>query len=134
MRLFSFGVRRGKRNSAPGAAKGTEQLRTGNSEQIVRIAEIEIYPVDLESYTGLLKEQIETSIRSEAGVLTLYAMSVKDSPHSIHILEVYASQRAYEAHLQAAHFVKYKALTALMVRSFRLIEMDPVFLLAKTSS
>jgi 4-carboxymuconolactone decarboxylase len=45
---------------------------------IVRIAELEIDPDQLESYKAALKQEIETSIRVEAGVLTLYAVSIKD--------------------------------------------------------
>src|SRR5438477_78601 len=45
---------------------------------IVRIAELEIDPAQLDRYKLALKEEIETSIRVEPGVLTLYAVSLKD--------------------------------------------------------
>ena len=64
-------------------------------------------------------------------MLTLHAVSVKDSPEKIRILEVYASQEAYEAHLQTPHFLKYKTLTAGMVRSLTLVDVDPVILRGK---
>ena len=50
---------------------------------IVRIAELEIDPGQLEAYKFALKEEIETSIRVEPGVLTLYAVSVKEHPEQI---------------------------------------------------
>lgn len=103
------------------------------SEPIVRLAELEIDPAELASYKALLKEEIEASVETEPGVLALYAMSVKGSPASIRILEIYASQEAYEAHLRSPHFLKYKALTSTMVRSLRLVETDPIMLRSKSS-
>ena len=41
---------------------------------VVRIAELEIDPAQLDAYKLALKEEIETSIRVEPGVLTLYAV------------------------------------------------------------
>src|ERR1700752_3315178 len=48
---------------------------------IVRIAELEIDPNQLMAYKAALKEEIETSIRVELGVLALYAVSVKAHPN-----------------------------------------------------
>jgi hypothetical protein len=45
--------------------------------RIVRIAELEIDPAQLDAYKRTLKEEIETSIRVEPGVLTLYAFRSK---------------------------------------------------------
>ncbi len=36
-------------------------------ERVVRLAELEIYPDQLENYKAALKEEIETSIRAEPG-------------------------------------------------------------------
>jgi hypothetical protein len=46
-------------------------------DRIVRIAELEIYPDQLDAYKASLKEEISASIRKEPGVLTLYAVSVR---------------------------------------------------------
>lgn len=49
---------------------------------IVRIAELDIDPAQLDAYELALKEEIETSIRVEPGVLmTLYAVSLKEHPN-----------------------------------------------------
>lgn len=96
--------------------------------RVVRIAELEIDPAELESYKAHLREEIETSVREEPGVLTLYAVSVKENPSQIRILEVYANADAYKSHLQTPHFRKYKTGTQRMVRSLRLVETDPILL------
>jgi quinol monooxygenase YgiN len=99
---------------------------------IVRIAELEIDPRQIESYKALLAEEIETSVRVEAGVLFLHAVSVKGTPEKVRVIECYADQAAYEAHLTTPHFLKYKTQTTNMVRSLRLIETEPIALGAKS--
>ncbi|MBY3122741.1 putative quinol monooxygenase [Rhizobium laguerreae] len=98
---------------------------------IVRMAELEIDPDTLETYRALLNEEIEASVALEDGVLSLSAVSIRDNPNRIRILEVYADQEAYEAHLQTPHFLKYKNQTAHMVTSLTLIEVDPIAMRAK---
>jgi quinol monooxygenase YgiN len=105
-------------------------MNTG-SEKIVRMAELEIDPAQLEEYIALLTEEIETSVAKEPGVLMLHAVSIKNAPEKIRILEVYASRQAYEAHIQTPHFVKYKTLTTGMVRALNLVDVDPIALSAK---
>lgn len=98
---------------------------------VVRIAELEIDPDQLDAYRALLSEEIEASVRLEPGVLFLHAVAIKDSPENVRLLEGYADQAAYEAHLTTPHFLKYKTATAGMVKALRLIEAEPVMLRAK---
>ena len=100
--------------------------------RVVRIAEIEIDPAALDAYEAALKEEIEASIRSEPGVLTLYATSLKGQPTQIRIFETYADMAAYQAHLETPHFKKYKVATRGMVKDLRLFEADPIILGAKS--
>lgn len=102
-----------------------------NQQRIVRIAELEIDPAHLEAYKNALREEIEASIRLEPGVLTLYAVSLKEQPNQLRLFETYASPAAYQTHLRSAHFKKYKSGTAGMVKSLRLIEAEPVLLGSK---
>jgi quinol monooxygenase YgiN len=114
--------------SLPGV--GQAQTQTGG-DRVVRIAEIEVEPQQVETYRAALREEIEASIRLEPGVLMLYALAVKGHPEQVRMVEVYANQGAYEAHLQTSHFKKYKAATLGMVRSLKLIETEPILLGAK---
>ena len=95
---------------------------------VTRIAELEIDPEHLDRYRELLAEQIEASVASEPGVLFLHAVSIGGTPHLIRILEGYADQAAYDAHLQTPHFLKYKMKTSGMVVSLQLLPTDPVAL------
>ena len=99
--------------------------------KIVRIAELEIDPEQLDAYRMLLAEEIEASVDREPGVLMLHAVAERERPERIRILEVYADREAYEAHLTTPHFLKYKTGTADMVKSLRLVDVDPVMMRGK---
>jgi len=98
---------------------------------IVRIAELVIDPDHIRTFTDFLSEEIEASVQLEPGVIFLFAVSVKGSPNAVRVIEGYADQDAYEAHLATPHFLKYKTATAGMVTSLQLIETDPISLMAK---
>jgi quinol monooxygenase YgiN len=106
-------------------------MSQSNSSLIVRIAELEIDPDRIDKYKALLSEEIEISVRTEPGVLFLYAVSIKGSPEKVRVVEGYANQSAYEHHLTTPHFLKYKIQAASMVRSVRLIETHPIELRSK---
>ena len=97
-----------------------------SQNQMVRLAKIVVDSTQLVSYKALLIEEIETSVRVEPGVITLYAVSEKNNPTHITILEIYADTVAYKAHLQTPHFIKYKNSTKEMVKSLELIETVPL--------
>jgi len=98
---------------------------------VVRIAELEIDPAQLESYEAAVKEEMEAAVRLEPGVLAIYAVAEKDHPTRLRFFEIYASEAAYRAHIDSPHFKKYVAVTKPMIRSRRLIETVPVLLAAK---
>lgn len=97
----------------------------------MRIAKLQIDTAQLESYKTALKEEIETSIRVELGILTLYAVADKDNPNQITVFEMYVDENTYEAHLETPHFKKYKSTTLEMVKSLELIDAVPIVLETK---
>jgi quinol monooxygenase YgiN len=96
------------------------------------VAKLTIDAAQLENYKAALKEEIETSVRIEAGVLALYAVSEKNNPTHITVFEIYADTNAYNAHLETPHFKKYKTTTQEMVKALELVETVPIFLGSKT--
>ncbi len=98
---------------------------------VVRIAELEIDPAQLESYEAAVKEEMEAAVRLEPGVLAIYAVAEKDHPTRLRFFEIYASEEAYRSHIDSPHFKKYVAVTKPMIRSRKLIETVPVLLSAK---
>ena len=96
------------------------------SKQMVRLAKLVIDPAQLKSYNAYLREEIETSLKVEPGVLTLYAVAEKNRPNHITILEIYETAEAYKKHIQTSHFLKYKNGTKDMVKSLELVETTPL--------
>lgn len=97
-----------------------------SNPQIVRLSKIVVDSTQLENYKAFLKEEIETSVKVEPGVLTLYAVSEKDKPSHFTILEMYADTAAYKSHIKTSHFLKYKNGTQAMVKELQLIDTEPL--------
>jgi quinol monooxygenase YgiN len=98
---------------------------------VVRIAELEIDPAQLDLYKAAVKEEMSDAIRLEPGVLAIYSVAEKDNPARLRFFEIYANDEAYRSHLESPHFKKYVATTKPMIRSRKLIETVPVQLSAK---
>jgi quinol monooxygenase YgiN len=94
--------------------------------RVIQLARLEIDSSQLESYSRLLKEGVETALKLEPGVLTLFAVVDKGHPTHITILEIYADTTAYRAHLHTPHFLKYKSATAAMVKHLELVPVTPL--------
>ena len=96
------------------------------ADGIVRLSEIEVYPQYLEEYVKYAVEVGEISLRTESGVLTMYAVCEKENPCMITILETYASREAYDKHIASEHFRKYKQGTLHMVKRLTLTDQTPL--------
>ena len=93
---------------------------------LVRIAEIEVYPEHLTEYLAAATEIQQKSLAEEPGVLCLFPTQMKSDSTHFRILEIYASQQAYQHHIQTAHFQKYKQGTLHMVKSLKLQDLTPL--------
>ena len=65
-------------------------------------------------------------LAEEPGVLCLFPKQMKSDSTQFRILEIYASQEAYQHHIQTAHFQKYKQGTLHMVKSLKLQDLKPL--------
>jgi len=61
----------------------------------------------------------------------LYAVVEKDNPARVRVFEICRDAAAYEAHVQTAHFRKFRTRTDAMVRARKLIDANPVSLATK---
>ena len=104
--------------------KPTAAIAAAN--MIVRIAEIEVYPQYLTEYLEIANEVDRLSIEHEPGVICLYPMQSAEDSTKIRILEIYASEEAYQQHLKTDHFQKYKQGTLHMVKDLKLPTMKPL--------
>ena len=93
---------------------------------LYRLAEIEIHPQYLKEYLAAAAEIQKASLAEEPGVVCLFPTQTKEDSCQIRILEIYASQYAYQHHIQTAHFLKYKQGTLHMVKSLKLQDLQPL--------
>ena len=99
---------------------------TTATNMIVRTAEIEVFPQYLEEYLAFANEVDRLSIEREPGVICLFPMQSAEDSCQIRILEIYASEEAYQLHLKTPHFLKYKQGTLHMVKDLKLPTMKPL--------
>ena len=95
-------------------------------DMIVRIAEIEVFPEFLNEYLKYATEVDRLSVEREPGVICLFPMHDPADSCQIRILEIYANDAVYQAHLKTDHFQKYKQGTLKMVKSLKLNTMQPM--------
>ena len=97
----------------------------------VRLAELEIEPAQMDAFVAATREVGQASVRSEDGCIALYAVVEKDNPARVRVFEIYRDATAYDAHVQTAHFRKFRTTTDSMVRTRKLIDANPVSLATK---
>ena len=85
-----------------------------------------IHPQYLTEYLAFANEVDRLSIEREPGVICLYPMQSAEDSCRIRILEIYASEEAYQQHLKTDHFQKYKQGTLHMVKDLKLPTMKPL--------
>jgi len=107
-------------------------LSAQDGTSYMRIAKITVDNTKLDDYVSALKEQMQSALRLEKGVLAYSAVQDKKDPSKITILETYASADAYQAHTQTEHFKKYKTTVADMVKQLELIDVVPIAIQSKS--
>ena len=80
----------------------------------------------LKEYLEFANEVDRLSVEQEPGVICLYPMQSAEDSTKIRILEIYASEKAYQQHLKTDHFQKYKQGTLHMVKDLKLPTMKPL--------
>ncbi len=105
---------------------GSSHSFAQKSNTITRIAKLTVDSLQLNKYKALLKEQMETAVKVEPGVLSYKVYADKTNPAILFIMEVYASNEAYLAHRETPHFKKYKTAVTNMVKSLELTELEPI--------
>jgi len=101
-------------------------LHAQPKDMMIRISEIAVDSNYVKEYAAILQEEARASVQLETGVIAIYPLYQKENPTQIRILEIYASRKAYEAHLKTPHFLKYKTSTLKMVKSLKLVDMDNI--------
>lgn len=101
-------------------------------DNMYRIAKIKVDRNQLELYKSALREQMNTAIKVEPGVLSYTVVADKNDASLITIMEVYANLDAYQSHILTTHFKKYKETVKNMVLSLELIDTELIERVRKT--
>ena len=109
-----------------GRSETKAEAAVHSGKMLVRLAEIEVYPEHLKEYLAYANEVDRLSVEREPGVICLYPMQSAEDSTQIRILEIYASDEAYQRHLRTDHFLRYKQGTLHMVKTLRLPTMQPL--------
>lgn len=94
------------------------------SDRLIRISEIEVYPEHINEYLEFAKNVGQESVEKEPGVICIYPMIQQRDSCQIRILEIYRDQDAYKTHLQTPWFQTYKQGTLHMVKNLDLVDMS----------
>jgi quinol monooxygenase YgiN/uncharacterized protein (DUF1330 family) len=110
---------------------GHTGARAQAATPFVRLAVLEIDPLQLDAFKVAARRHAEAALRDEPGLLALHAAGEKSNPGRIHVFEMYADAAAYEAHLRTPHFQQFLAAIGPMTTSRQLFDTVPVLLGAK---
>lgn len=108
-----------------------EKVSAQSKPLFIHIAKLVVDSAQLENYKAALREGTKTAVSNEPGVITLYGVYEKNDPTRVTVFEIYADEDAYKAHIQSAHFKKYKETVKDMVKSLELVDVIPITLQTK---
>lgn len=94
---------------------------------------VDVKPEFGQAFRHVVLPEMAQSIKLEAGVLAMYAAIDKANPNRWYFYEIYASDKAYQAHRQTPHFQEYIDKTADMTTYKEAIAIKPDKLMNKGS-
>ena len=78
----------------------------------VLMVTIKIKPEHKEAFMESMLGDAVGSVRNEPGCLRFDVMQDEEDPNKIYLHEVYKDRAAFDAHLQAPHFIKWRDAVA----------------------
>lgn len=110
-----------------------DKLTNAKMEKLyIRLIKIKLNRHAVKDFRMLGNNVMLPGIKKEPGLLAMYALSEKDDPSKISILEVYESINAYNEHLQTPHYQQYKTATKNIVKILKIIDVNPILLGSKS--
>ena len=101
------------------------QSKTAGTADKARMALLVIDPAQLDTYKKVLAKEMQSAVASEEGVLALLATTETARPNVFHLLELYADDNAYRAHIDGPYFQEYNKAVQTMVTDKVLIVNKP---------
>ena len=101
------------------------QSKTTGIADKARMALLVIDPAQLDAYKKVLAKEMQSAVANEEGVLALLATTETARPNVFHLLELYADDNAYRAHIDGPYFQEYNKAVQTMVTDKVLIVNKP---------
>lgn len=101
------------------------QSKTTGTADKARMALLVIDPAQLDTYKKVLAKEMQSAVANEEGVLALLATTETARPNVFHLLELYADDNAYRAHIDGPYFQEYNKAVQTMVTDKVLIVNKP---------
>lgn len=101
------------------------QSKTAGTADKARMALLVIDPAQLDAYKKVLAKEMQSAVANEEGVLALLATTETARPNVFHLLELYADDNAYHAHIDGPYFQEYNKAVQTMVTDKVLIVNKP---------
>ncbi|WP_218015872.1 putative quinol monooxygenase [Bergeriella denitrificans] len=76
---------------------------------VFNLFELGVQPAQTERYRQIGEHNIRTSIAREKGTLAMYSLQSADTPNLRYMVEIYADDAAYQAHLQSPQYRTFLA-------------------------
>ena len=91
----------------------------------VNLVSIAVQPEHAAAFRQIALAQMAQSIKTEAGVLAMYAATDVRQPEKWYFFEIYESEAAYQAHRKTPHFQRYLRDTRAMIGDQTLYDITP---------
>ena len=101
------------------------QSKLSGTADKARMALLVIDPTQLDAYKKVLAKEMQSAVANEEGVLALLATTETARPNVFHLLELYADDNAYRAHIDGPYFQEYNKAVQTMVTDKVLIVNKP---------
>jgi len=90
----------------------------------VVVVSLQVHSASLASFLALVVANAKTSKAREPGCRQFDVSIARDDPHAFLLYEIYDDREAFLAHLATEHFLSFDRLTAPMVQSKTVLELD----------
>ncbi|MFC3902323.1 Quinol monooxygenase YgiN [Acinetobacter marinus] len=101
---------------------------TLTDELITNMVRIQVHAKDAQAFKQIVMPEMIQSLAVEDRVLAIYAGTTQADPNTWLFFEIYASEAAYQAHRQTAHFQKYLTETPNMLGEKTFYQIKPSIL------
>lgn len=97
--------------------KPNKALNSYADEFVMHLNKIEVKKGEEEKFSHAIKKEITTAMAEEVGVEMIIAGNNKSNENEWFVLEVYANDNEYKAHLDSEHFADYQNEIKDMIES-----------------